>query len=162
MTVLRELWYLPRPARNHYKGGFPLFFEQRLFQMYRPQNILQPFGGGSLYGIKGDINGEIKPEIILDAHQLPFKDESFDFVLLDPPYSNDLSGKLYHTGKLKPSVFTNEAVRVCKTGGYVGQYGWLMPTRPKGTRFDRIIVIIGRARHSARICGVYQKVRMLL
>ena len=160
--MIRELWYLPRSARNHYVGGFPLHFEKRLFSMYKPQTILQPFGGGALYGTRVDINATANPDIIADAHNLPFKDNSFDFVLCDPPYSTDLSGKLYSSGPIKHSRYVKEAVRVCKIGGFVGLYHWVMQPRPKGTRYDRTIVIIGRVHHHARFCCVFQKIKTLL
>ncbi len=159
--MIKELWHLPRPARNHYKGGFPLHFEKRLFQMYKPQSILQPFGGGALYGLRCDINPDASPDVICDAHLLPFANESFDFVLCDPPYSTNLSGKIYATGQIKEKEYVNEAVRVCKTGGHIALYHWVMMPRPKGTRHDRIIVIIGRQRHHARICCIFQKATTL-
>lgn len=62
--MIKELWYLPRPARNHYPGGFPLHFEKRLFEMYKPKSILQPFGGGALYGTRCDINPESNPAML--------------------------------------------------------------------------------------------------
>lgn len=155
--MIKELWHLPRPARNHYPGGFPLHFEKRLFEMYKPQSILQPFGGGALYGVRADIQKQENTDIICDAHKLPFKEESFDFVLCDPPYSNDLSGKIYSTGKIKEKAFVSEAVRVCKTGGHIALYHWVMSPRPKGTRYDRLIVIVGRVRHHVRVCCIFQK-----
>ncbi len=135
MPVPRELWYLPRPRRkNKYPGGFPLHFEEKLFKLYGyPEKILQPFGGRASYGVRVDIN----PDIIADAHNLPFPDNSFDFVLCDPPYSDELSKKLYGTGKLSWNKWVSEAVRVCKPGGYVANW-WVSP-RPKGTTYDRIL-----------------------
>ncbi len=159
--MIKELWYLPRPARNHYPGGFPLHFEKRLFGMYKPQSILQPFGGGALYGTRCDINPGVEPDVVCDAHALPFADNSYDFVLCDPPYSTDLSGKIYHTGVIKEKLYKSEAVRVCKVGGHIGLYHWVMSPRPQGTRFERVIVIIGRVRHHVRICCIFQKVQTL-
>lgn len=159
--MIKELWHLPRPNGTLYTGGFPLHFEKRLFRTYKPRLILQPFGGKAEYGIRCDINPDVLPDIVCDAHNLPFKEESFDFVLCDPPYSTDLSGRLYKTGPIKESLFVKEAVRVCKTGGYVGLYHWVMSPRPKHTRPDRIIVIITRMRHHARFCCVYQKIKTL-
>ena len=159
--MIKELWYLPRPNGTKYRGSFPLHFEKRLFRTYKPRLILQPFGGKSEYGIRLDINPEIKPDIVGDAHFLPFADNSFDFVLCDPPYSNDLSGKLYKTGPVKDGLYIKEAVRVCKLGGFLALYHWVMQPRPKGTRYDRIIVIITRIRHHARFCCVFQKVTTL-
>lgn len=159
MTVPRELWYLPRPRRaNKYKGGFPAHFEKKLFELYPSQKILQPFGGMAEYGIRVDINPEVKPDFVGDAHNLNmFEDNTFDFVLCDPPYSVDLSGKLYGTGKIKWKQYTSEAVRVAKTGGYIGLYHWVMQPRPSGTVFDRIIVIITRIKHFARFCCIFRK-----
>ena len=159
--MIKELWHLPRPARNHYRGGFPLHFEKRLFETYRPHRILQPFGGGSLYGLRCDINPEANPDVVCDAHSLPFRSNSFDFVLCDPPYSNDLSGRIYSTGVIKEKMYVNEAVRVCKVDGYVGLYHSVISPRPKRRSYDRIIVIIGRVRHHARFCCLFQKAKSL-
>lgn len=160
MTIPRELWYLPRPRRaNKYKGGFPAHFEKKLFELYPSEKILQPFGGMAEYGVRVDIKPEVEPDYVGDAHNLEmFEDNTFDFVLCDPPYSTDLSGRLYSTGKISWKDYTSEAVRVAKVGGYIGLYHWLMNPRPQGTKYDRIIVIITRIKHFARICCVFQKV----
>lgn len=160
MPVPRELWYLPRPRKkDKYKGGFPLHFEKRLFKLYNyPEKILHPFGGKAEYGLKVDINPEVNPDIVADAHSLPFDDNSFDFVLCDPPYSDELSKTLYNTGKLNWNKWTAEAVRVTKKGGFIALYHWHMSPRPKGTIYDRIIVIITRIKHFARICVVFKKI----
>ncbi|MEE9316537.1 MAG: hypothetical protein V3U97_05450 [bacterium] len=109
------------------------------------------------FGIKLDISPESNPDIIADAHWLPFKDNSFDYVLCDPPYSNELSKKLYGTGKLKWSSWTTEAVRVCRVGGMVALYHWHMSPRPRGTSYHEIKVIITRIKHFARICCIFKK-----
>ena len=78
-------------------------------------------------------------------------------MLCDPPYSNDLSGKIYSTGEIKETKYVNEAVRACRDGGYIGLYHWVVSPRPKGTRWDRLIVILGRIRHHVRVCSIFQK-----
>ena len=174
MAIPRELWYLPRPRRkDKYPGGFPLHFEKKLFEMYKfPNNeILQPFGGKAEYGIRCDVKSDLKygakgesyiigkeqPDIVCDAHNLPFPDNSFSFVLLDPPYSNEESKRLYGTGKLHPNQFIREAVRVCKFGGYIAIYGTRLAARPKGTTYNKIICILTRVNHQARICIIFKK-----
>lgn len=165
--MIRELWYLPRPRQvNKYRGGFPLHFEKRLFNTYRPSRILQPFGGKAEYGIRLDIKNvvqgeDIKPDIIADAHRLPFRNNSFDFVLCDPPYSDEESSRLFGTGHINTKAFVAEAVRVTRIGGYVALYHRRMNSRPKGTIYDRIIVVLTRVNHSPRVCCVFQRVKTL-
>ena len=158
MSIPRELWYLPRPRKDKYKGGFPLHFEKKLFSLYPSEKILQPFGGRAEYGIRVDMNTEANPDYCFNAHNLRhFGDNFFDFVLCDPPYSNELSHSLYGTGKISYGEYTREAVRVCKPSGYVALYHTHLQPRPEGTSWDRIIVVITRVRHLARICGVFRK-----
>ena len=155
------IWCLPRPRRtNKYKGGFPLHFEKKLFELYHwPSKILQPFGGMAEYGERVDINPEVNPDFIGDAHNLYFiKDNIYDFILLDPPYSCDLSGKLYKTGDIKYSQYTKEAVRICKPNGYIAMYHWFVTPRILGTIYDKRIVIITRIWHHPRVCTIFKKI----
>jgi hypothetical protein len=150
----------PRPRPDHYKGGFPNGFEEFLWRLLGrpdPEYILHPFGGRAKLGKRCDINPETKPDYVCDAHQLPFEDDSWQVVVLDPPYSNDLSRMLYATGKLRPKVYIDEAIRVCEEGGAVVLYHWRMPTRPAGCELLCRIAIIGRPNHQGRICCVYRK-----
>jgi ubiquinone/menaquinone biosynthesis C-methylase UbiE len=139
-------------------GGFPQWFEKKLFELYPSKRILQPFGGMSEHGDLMDINPEVKPLFVGDAHYLPIADNTYDFVLLDPPYSVNLSGKLYNTGALHYYKYTAEAVRVCKPGGFIGTYHWFITARPIGTEYDKRIVILTRIWHHPRICTVFQKI----
>ena len=113
-------WVLPRPNKNKYPGGFPLHFEIKLLRLLgidpKIHKILHPFGGKAQYGIRVDINLEVNPDYIGDAHDLNmFQKETFDLVILDPPYSEEYNKKMYNqTGKLKFKQYTKEAVRVLK------------------------------------------------
>ena len=155
--IPRETWWLPRPRKNKYRGGFPLHFEKKLFELYPSVDILQPFGGMAEYGIRCDVNPEVTPDYVCDAHELPFADDSYDFVLCDPPYSDDYSRQLYGTGKLRKGKYISEAVRVCKPSGFVAHYDIVLNPRPEGTSFDRIIVILTRVYHKPRVCCIYRK-----
>ncbi|HUV46160.1 MAG TPA: hypothetical protein VMW45_03725 [Dehalococcoidia bacterium] len=163
MTIPIETWWLPRPSKSKYPGSFPLHFESKLFQLYPVfpySRILQPFGGMALYGKRCDINPDTDPDYCCDAHNLPFPNNSeFDFVLLDPPYSDDYAAQLYRTGKLHKKKYVSEAVRVCKPGGYIAHYDIVLNPRPEGTGFDRIIVVLTRMYHKPRICCIYKKDR---
>jgi hypothetical protein len=158
-------WVLPRPRRNKYKGGFPLHFEQKLIKLLykeHPKNlnikILHPFGGCAEYGKRVDILSSTKPDYIGDAHDLNFiKSNSWDLVIVDPPYSNELSKELYGTGKLHYSKYISEAVRVCKIGGYIAMYHIVMTPRPDFTDLFCRIFVGTRVWHKPRICQVFSK-----
>ena len=159
MTIPTETWVLPRPRKNKYKGGFPLHFEKKLWRLLgEPDKVLHPFGGMAEIGDRVDINPEVEPDWIGDAHDLGFIDSDvYDLVILDPPYDDEQSRKLYGTGKLKYKTYVNEAVRVCKPNGHIAIYHWVMTPRPDKTKFAQRIVILTRTWHRPRVCCIYQK-----
>ena len=152
-------WTLPRPPKSRYKGGFPLYFEENLIKLLGyPETILHPFGGRAEHGIRCDIDPLTEPDRVCDAHALPFDDEEFDCVILDPPYSNREALELYGTTvPLRPAVFTAEAVRVTKPGGWVVVYTDREPRRPSRCNHTLRIMVVLRPGHSPRVCGVFQK-----
>lgn len=152
------VWTLPRPPKSKYKGGFPLHFEQNLMQILGyPELVLQPFGGRAEIGLRVDINPEVEPDLVADAHDLPLPDEFFDCVILDPPYSDQEALDLYQTPPLKPGKFTNEAVRVLKPGGWLCVYTDREPRRPPRCNHTLRIIVVLRPGHSTRTCMVFQK-----
>jgi SAM-dependent methyltransferase len=154
------VWTLPRPPVSKYKGGFPRFFEQNLVKVLGyPERILHPFGGMAEIGTRVDLNPTVQPDVVGDAHNLPFADGSFDCVILDPPYSDEEAQDLYGTPKLRPSVYTREAVRVLREGGWLVVYGDREPARPPRCNHTLRIVVVLRPHHRPRIAGVFQKRR---
>lgn len=155
-----ETWVLPRPRKNKYRGGFPLHFEKKLWKLLgEPQKVLHPFGGAAEIGDRVDINPETNPTWVGDAHNLNFIGRyCYDLVIVDPPYDDEQAEKLYQTPKLKYKTYINEAVRVCKIGGFVAVYHWVMTPRPDQTELVRRIVVLTRVWHRPRVCQVFRKV----
>ena len=159
MAVPRETWWLPRPRKNKYPGGFPLHFEKKLWKLLdEPEKVLHPFGGMAEIGERVDINPEVEPDYVGDAHNLHFlPDNTYDCVIVDPPYDDEQAKKLYGTGKLKYKDYISEAIRVTKPGGHICMYHWVLTPRPEGAQLERVIVILTRVWHRPRICCVFRK-----
>ncbi len=151
-------WTLPRPPRSKYKGGFPLYFEQNLYQyLGYPADVLHPFGGRAEIGVRCDLDATLEPDYVCDAHELPFEDEAFDCVVLDPPYSDEEARQLYGTPPLRPGAYTKEAVRVLRRGGWLVVYGDREPRRPTYCNHHSRILVVLRPGHRPRVCMVFQK-----
>ena len=154
-------WVLPRPGKSKYKGSFPLHFEKKLLGLLdmdpAKHKILHPFGGKAEFGTRVDINPDVKPDYVGDAHSLPFADNTYDLVILDPPYSDEYSRRLYNTGKLKFKTYIAEAVRVCKENGYVVMYHYLATPRIENTILVKRIFLETRVWHKLRCIHIHQK-----
>lgn len=166
MSEIENLaWVLPRPNKSKYIGSFPLHFEKKLLRLLdidpEKDKILHPFGGKAEFGIRCDINPDVNPDYVCDAHSLPFGDNEFDLVILDPPYGEDYAQRLYDTkkyGKLRFKTYTAEAVRVCKEGGFVVCYHNRTTPSIPNTFLVRRILLEHRIWHSARVIHIHQKV----
>ncbi len=78
-----------------------------------------------------------------NCENLPFEDDSFDFVMLDPPYSEAESLRLYNLPYCNMLKVMNEAARVCMAGGYVVLLHRLIPFYHPltNTHFKRLAVV---------------------
>lgn len=156
--IPKEIWTLPRPRKPYYPGSFPLHFEGKLIKLLGcPERILHPFGGHAEHGIRMDVNRCVSPNVEADAHYLPFRNNWFDLVICDPPYNDRLSADMYNTSTVKYKTYIDEAVRVCKPGGFVVSYHWVWTAKPTGTEYYRIIVILPGQWHRPRVCCIYLK-----
>jgi len=109
------------------------------------------------YGIRVDIIPEVNPDCIGDAHSLMFRDETFDLVFLDPPYTDDYSASLYGTGRLNFKRYSQEAVRVLKEGGWLVVYHFVATPQIPGTVMVKRIFIETRPWHRPRVVHIHRK-----
>jgi len=75
-------------ARQHRRNGwkYPPAVAKQLRADFAGKRILQLFGGRSEFGLRLDIDPIVRPDVIGDAWLPPFGRDSFDVVIMDPPY----------------------------------------------------------------------------
>ena len=159
-------WYLPRPKRDHYKGGMPLYAEEWLIDLAKQiigcasPSILNLFCGMNTFGFRVDILPEVNPDLICDCHCLTkHLNKKFDIILADPPYSNKESKKLYNTPKLKYKIWTKEALELLKPSGLLIVYHkYIMPNpNPYICNIVKRVFIGSRTKHVPRVAIYFQK-----
>lgn len=80
-----------RPRRKHGQRrngwSFPPAVRELLLQQTQGQTVLHLFGGLADFGIRMDLDPATKPHVVADAFLPPFPRDSFDVVIIDPPYA---------------------------------------------------------------------------
>ena len=165
-------WYLPRPKRDHYKGGMPLYVEEWLLQLAREllggsegdgnmPAILNLFCGMNKYGYRIDIKPEVKPNVLADAHDFADKicNKRFKVILADPPYSDEEAKELYGTPKLKYKKWTAECDKVLESGGLLIVYHKYVVPNPNPEKYEVVkrVFIGSRTWHLPRVAIFFRK-----
>jgi 16S rRNA G966 N2-methylase RsmD len=166
-------WFLPRPKPDHYKGGMPLYCEDWLVELAndiletKDAKLLNLFCGMNKHGVRVDMNPEVKPDVLADAHEVSkhFAPESFDVILADPPYSDEETQQLYDPRmdkplpKLRYTVWTAECDKLLKKGGLLIVYHkYLMPNPdPEKYEVAKRVFIGNRVYHLPRVAVYFRK-----
>lgn len=159
-------WLLPRPKPDHYKGGMPLYCEEWLVELaqdilqIKEYTLLNLFCGMNKLGVRVDINPEVNPDILYDAHKLSeVIHTQFDIILADPPYSTEEAKELYNTPPLKYKVWTRECDKLLKVSGLLIVYHkYLMPNPdPEKYVVVKRVFIGNRSYHLPRVAIYFQK-----
>ena len=85
----------------------------------------------------------MNPMVCGNCEILPFKDNSFDFVMADPPYSEKESLELYQLPYVNIIKTLNEMIRVCKPGGNILFFHRLIPAIFPGLNLSKETQLIG-------------------
>ena len=73
-------------------GGYPIRFLDSAYEwlgVTNPDLVLHLCSGSMRRGIRVDVRPEMAPDVVCDARRTPFDDESFDWIMIDPPYSEE-------------------------------------------------------------------------
>lgn len=78
----------PRKKFGRRQNGwsFPPAVRELLLQETAGKTVVHFFGGKADFGLRMDIDPDTNPDVIADAYLPPFARDSFDVVILDPPY----------------------------------------------------------------------------
>ncbi len=160
-------WFLPRPKKDRYKGGMPLYCEEWLIELAKDilknQSIklLNLFCGMNKLGVRVDIRKEVNPDFLCDTHNVSehFDYNSFDVILADPPYSDKESKELYGTGKLNYKKWTGQCDLLLKEGGLLIVYHkYIMPNpNPKKYEVAKRVFVGNRTYHIPRVAIYFKK-----
>ena len=159
-------WFLPRPKKDRYKGGMPLYAEEWLLDLARQIlgqkaiNILNLFCGMNKYGFRVDIKPDVHPDLCCDAHKLTKHVlQTFDVILADPPYSTKESKEIYGTSSINYKKWTNEASQLLNPGGLLIVYHKYVMPNPEPEKFQVVkrVFIGSRTYHVPRVAIYFQK-----
>jgi hypothetical protein len=82
-----EVLWCGNSRKGHANGwSFPARVRRHLEAECAGKSVLHLFGGRSKFGTRMDIDPITRPDVIADAWMPPFRTQSFDVVILDPPY----------------------------------------------------------------------------
>jgi hypothetical protein len=161
------VWYCSTAwMRTHFHGQYPLTFLKRVLALFpTAKNILHcPSGTITGPGVTVDLirDENRKPQVLACATELPFKAETFDLYISDPPYSKADSQR-YGTPPFKSKVAMEEARRVLKPGGHYALLNIRYPSfQHKHWKFVGLIGVVTGANRVARILSIFQKAMLLL
>jgi len=164
-------WFLPRPKKDRYKGGMPLYCEEWLIDLAKDVldkhpdeelDLLNLFCGMNKHGVRVDVKEEVKPDFVCDAHEVSkLFDGDFEVILADPPYSAEESKELYGTGKLHYKKWTSECDKILREGGLLIVYHKYVMPNPNPEKYEVVKrVFIGtRTYHLPRVAILFRKKR---
>lgn len=143
-------------------GGYPKGFLEWAYDLMRvtdAANVLHLCSGSVTSGITVDIRPERNPAIVADRRNVPLPDESFDWILADPPYSENYATNLYGTGEHypKPGEIAREAARLLKPGGLFGLLHFQVPMVRKPLRIVNVYGITTGAGYAIRAWTLLRK-----
>lgn len=126
-------------------GGYPRGFLKRAFSILGvtdPTQVLHVCSGSMRVGVRVDVRPAMSPTVVADARYLPFRDNSFQWIMADPPYSAEYAENLYGVGASYPNPHSlvNECLRVLRFGG---RLGFMHHMVPKFHRPGRVLTVYG-------------------
>lgn len=100
-----------------------------------------------------------KPMFRGDCGNMPFKNESFDLILSDPPYSEEDS-RIYGCAKFPEKKFMEECRRVLRPRGYLGFLAYHYPSYSrKNWRLKGLFAVVTGFSRRTRMFSVFESTK---
>lgn len=153
---LTDMWILAR-TKEHYYGAYPGGFLWRA-KVLLPGEMCHLCSGTVRGDFTVDIDPKTEPDLIADARHTGLPNESFDAVLIDPPYSPEHAKNYNYQGYPKPKHLLQEAWRLVRPGGRIGMLHFLFPQPPtKEARLLALVGVVTGCNGKIRVFTVYEK-----
>lgn len=145
-------------------GGYPKRFLKLAYErmgVTNPARVLHVCSGSMRSGVTVDIRQSRNPSVVANGIHLPFFDDYFRWVLVDPPYSREYAENLYGTGAVYPAPGTllREAIRVCRIGGFVGFMHFCVPKFQRPAKLLAVYGITQGPGYNIRAWSLFTKLR---
>ena len=152
---LTDTWILARTQERYY-GAYPGGFLWRA-KVLMPGEMCHLCSGTIQGDFTVDINPDMLPDLEADARDTGLPDESFDAVLLDPPYTPE-DAKVYGFEYPEPRDLMAEAWRLVRPGGRVGMLHYIVPRKPhKDARLLAVVGVMVGFGNRIRVLTVFEK-----
>ena len=150
-------------------GGYPNGFVEWAFDTMQaaspsvqlvPEYVLHLCSGSMKIGYTVDIRPEKNPMIVADCRAVPMPDESFNFIMADPPYSEEYAENLYGTEASypKPGQILREACRLLRPDGLVGLLHFQVPMSKKPLKLVKVYGVTTGAGYAIRAWSLFKKI----
>jgi len=142
-------------------GGYPKGFLEWAYVTMGcyDMEVLHLCSGSVRTGTTVDIRPECRPTFVADCRATGLPDETFDYILADPPYAKDYAENLYGTGKdyPKPGEILREAARLLRPGGRVGILHFIVPMTRRPLKMMGVWGITTGAGYAIRAWSLFEK-----
>lgn len=108
-------------------------------------------------GIRVDVRPDARPDVVADGRALPFATDSFEAVMIDPPYTEQYARDLYGTEYPLPAHLLAEAARVVRPCGRIAFVHYLVPMPPEGTFHVKVLGCSTGFGFPMRAVTIYEK-----
>ena len=143
-------------------GGYPFGFLEKAYKVLGvtdQDRVLHLCSGSMRTGIRVDVRPQMKPTVVADCRRTPFRDESFRWILADPPYGESYAEEMYGVGKHYPGPgqILLEAARLLVPGGRFGLLHFIPPPAMGGLEQVGIWAVSTGAGYAIRAFTVFEK-----